>query len=235
MISFIGEWIKHIVLLILMATFLDLILPNSSMRKYVKLVVGFLLILLILSPILHLFRYDQERLFLKIDQMMQEDNKPLSLQLNREKEKLEELQEDAIFKEVSQKWSEEIKNSVENKFQLAVQHITLELETKEDGASIKELKLQVEEKTNSGAEEKKESTKDVSNSSQVREMDSVQTVEPVKSVEPVNIQISESSKKVEEDGKLSVQQKKIEEQVLAYLVDEWNISVDKIYFSWTRR
>jgi stage III sporulation protein AF len=226
MISFIGEWIKHIVLLILMATFLDLILPNSSMRKYVKLVVGFLLILLILSPILHLFQYDQERLFLKIDQMMQKENKPLNLQLEREKGKLEKLQEDAIFKEVSEQWSEEIKTGVENKFQLAVQHITLEMETKEDSVSIKELKLQVEEKASAGAEEQKENTRKVSSSSQARE------VEPV---QPVNIQITDSSKKPEKDEELSVQQKKIQEEVLAYLVDEWNISVDKIYFSWTRR
>jgi stage III sporulation protein AF len=225
MISFIGEWIKHIVLLILMATFLDLILPNSSMRKYVKLVVGFLLILLILTPILHLFKYDQDRLFQKIDQMMQEENKPLTLQLEREKGKLKKQQEEAIFNEVSEKWSEEIKTGVESEFQLTVQHITLEMETKEDGVSIKELRLQLEEE-NAIVEDKKENTRMVSSSSQVRE------VEPV---QPVNIHITNSSKKLEQDEKLSVQQKKIQEEVLAYLVEQWNISVDKIYFSWTRR
>jgi stage III sporulation protein AF len=222
MMAFIGEWIKHIVLLILMATFLDLILPNSNMRKYVKLVVGFLLILLILSPILQLFRYDQERLYLSIERMMQEDNKPLNLEVEREKGRIEEMQEEAIFNEVSEKWSAEIKAGIEDKFQLAVQHITLELKTKEDAVSIQGLTLQVEEMLKGEAKNAQE----VSISPKVRE---------VELVKPVNIQINDSSRKQEEDSRLSVPQKKIQEEVLAYLVDEWNISVDKIYILWARR
>ncbi|WP_179107154.1 stage III sporulation protein AF [Sediminibacillus massiliensis] len=39
---------------------IDLILPNSSMKKYIKVVVGLLLILIFLQPLFHLFRSDFE-------------------------------------------------------------------------------------------------------------------------------------------------------------------------------
>lgn len=113
MMAYIGEWVKHIVLLILMATFLDLILPNSSMRKYVKLVVGFLLILLILSPILQLFKLDQDRLLLTIDQILEKKNRPLTLQMEQEQSRIKVGQDQAIIDEVIVKWSEEIKVGIE--------------------------------------------------------------------------------------------------------------------------
>jgi stage III sporulation protein AF len=221
MMSYIGEWIKHIVLLILMATFLDLILPNSSMRKYVKLVVGFLLILLILSPILKLFSYDQERLLLSLNEITQQEDRPLNLQVEREKEKIEEMQEQAVMSEVSEKWSREIKTGIESQFDLQVNQIGLGLESDDNGFYIQQLTLLVEQ----NSDEEGLNTKEASTSS--REME----VEPI---QPVIIRITDSGGKVEDQEKVSDEQKKIQEEVLAYLKDEWNISVDKISFSWTR-
>ena len=54
MIAFLSNWLKEIVLLILIATFIDLLLPNRSMERYVKLVMGLVIILAILAPIISL-------------------------------------------------------------------------------------------------------------------------------------------------------------------------------------
>jgi len=51
-------WLKKIILLVLLATFLDLLLPSGTYSKYVKLVMGLLILLALLSPILNLFRKD---------------------------------------------------------------------------------------------------------------------------------------------------------------------------------
>jgi stage III sporulation protein AF len=47
-------WVTNIILFILLATVIDMLLPNSSMQKYTKLVTGLLLIAIILTPILKL-------------------------------------------------------------------------------------------------------------------------------------------------------------------------------------
>lgn len=226
MMAYIGEWVKHIVLLILMATFLDLILPNSSMRKYVKLVVGFLLILLILSPILQLFKLDQDRLLLTIDQILEKKNRPLTLQMEQEQSRIKVGQDQAIIDEVIVKWSEEIKVGIEKDFDVVVQHVTLDLQRSGDQIDIHELTLQIEQIP------KKESESELGKDQEGKSPSTVKEVEPI---QPVMIQINDSRNKRKDQDMISDEQKKIEKEVLTYLNDEWNISVDKIYFAWTRR
>ncbi|MYL33517.1 stage III sporulation protein AF [Pontibacillus yanchengensis] len=61
--EFITEWVTQIILFLLLAFITDLILPTSSLRKYIKLVVGLLLILVFLQPVFQLFEVDVNRLF----------------------------------------------------------------------------------------------------------------------------------------------------------------------------
>ncbi|WP_053364060.1 stage III sporulation protein AF [Bacillus sp. FJAT-27251] len=58
--EFLKEWITNIILFILLATVIDMLLPNSSLQKYVKVVIGLLLISIILSPIMKIFSSDFE-------------------------------------------------------------------------------------------------------------------------------------------------------------------------------
>ncbi|MBS7530896.1 stage III sporulation protein AF [Hazenella sp. IB182353] len=67
MISWLSDWVQQIVLIVLIAGFVDLILPNTAMERYVKLVMGLLIILAILSPLLGLLgkEYDLSELALQ--------------------------------------------------------------------------------------------------------------------------------------------------------------------------
>ncbi|PLR85997.1 stage III sporulation protein AF [Bacillus canaveralius] len=58
--DFITEWITNIILFVLLATVLDMLLPNSNFQKYAKMVTGLLLIAIILTPILKFFSSDFE-------------------------------------------------------------------------------------------------------------------------------------------------------------------------------
>ena len=55
------NWITQIIIFILVATIIDLLIPNLSMGKYIKLVLGLILILILLSPIFSLFNLDFEQ------------------------------------------------------------------------------------------------------------------------------------------------------------------------------
>lgn len=58
--EFISAWITQIILFIIVATIIDLMVPDLSMKKYIKLVLGLVLILLLLQPIFSLFQLDFE-------------------------------------------------------------------------------------------------------------------------------------------------------------------------------
>ncbi|HLR80702.1 MAG TPA: stage III sporulation protein AF [Bacillota bacterium] len=52
------QWVTQIVIFILLATIIDLLIPAHSMKKYVKFVVGLILILIVMQPIFYLFQTD---------------------------------------------------------------------------------------------------------------------------------------------------------------------------------
>lgn len=74
--DFLKEWVTNIIIFILLATVLDMLLPNSSFQKYTKIVTGLILIAIILSPVMKLFNTDFETAIASIGQYNgQEDEK----------------------------------------------------------------------------------------------------------------------------------------------------------------
>ncbi|MBT2645899.1 stage III sporulation protein AF [Bacillus sp. ISL-34] len=58
--SFLAGWVSNIIIFVLLATVIDMLLPNSALQKYAKMVIGLLLIAIIITPILGLFNKDFE-------------------------------------------------------------------------------------------------------------------------------------------------------------------------------
>lgn len=54
------ELVSNIVAIVLLTTFLDLLLPSSSMQRFVKVVMGLFILVSLLNPILELLSRDQE-------------------------------------------------------------------------------------------------------------------------------------------------------------------------------
>lgn len=54
--EWLGSWLKSIVLVILLATFVDILLPSQTMQRYVKTVLSLFILLTLLSPLLSIFQ-----------------------------------------------------------------------------------------------------------------------------------------------------------------------------------
>lgn len=52
MIGMVTEWIKNIIYIVLFASFLELLLPNSSMQRFIRVIMGLLIMLAILNPVI---------------------------------------------------------------------------------------------------------------------------------------------------------------------------------------
>lgn len=63
--GWLGEWLRSVVAVILLAAFVDLFLPSNAMQRYVKAVISLIILLTLLTPVLQLL----ERKF-SVDQLL---------------------------------------------------------------------------------------------------------------------------------------------------------------------
>lgn len=56
MIAFVAVWVKNIVLVVLFAAFMELLLPSSSMQRFIRVIMGLFIMLTILNPALDIIQ-----------------------------------------------------------------------------------------------------------------------------------------------------------------------------------
>jgi stage III sporulation protein AF len=61
-VSAIINWVKNLIFIILFTALLEMFLPESNMGKYVRIVMGFFIISILLQPITAIFRQDYNQL-----------------------------------------------------------------------------------------------------------------------------------------------------------------------------
>lgn len=64
MINFLSSWAEQVILAVIIATILELILPNSKNKKYVQMVIGVYVLFNIISPII---KNEEKLVFSEID------------------------------------------------------------------------------------------------------------------------------------------------------------------------
>lgn len=58
MLNWLAVWLQQIIAVVLLAGFIDLLLPNKAMQRYVRLVAGLIVLLTILTPIIRVLQGD---------------------------------------------------------------------------------------------------------------------------------------------------------------------------------
>lgn len=71
MMDWLTEWLKQVILVILLAAFVDLLLPNQTMQRYVKTVVSLFILMVLLTPVFELFQrgWNVDRLMAQAEQV----------------------------------------------------------------------------------------------------------------------------------------------------------------------
>ncbi len=102
------NWIIMIVSVIIFASFIEMLLPNSSNRRYVNAVIGILIIIIILHPILNLIKYSTINLEEKI---LQIDNE-IELNTIKNRNKISDYQKSNILGLYKEQLSQQISNRI---------------------------------------------------------------------------------------------------------------------------
>ncbi|PLT29157.1 stage III sporulation protein AF [Peribacillus deserti] len=141
--QYLTGWVTNIILFILLATVIDLLLPNSTMQKYAKMVIGLLLIAIILSPILKLFSTDFEQVVSKALHTSQKQENIENLIEDKKKE-IQASQQAYILKQMAVQLKTDAKEELMNKYQMNVETVDLEakqVDTPEFPKDIKNIHL----------------------------------------------------------------------------------------------
>ncbi|WP_438448805.1 stage III sporulation protein AF [Gorillibacterium sp. sgz5001074] len=74
MMGWLSDWLKQVILIILLAAFVDLLLPNQTMQRYVKTVVSLFILMVLLTPVFELFQrgWDADKLLAEAERLQSE-------------------------------------------------------------------------------------------------------------------------------------------------------------------
>lgn len=102
--SMLSDWVIQIIIFIFIGTILELIIPNNSMKRYVHIVVGLILLLILVQPILYIFSINIPATLQEIEKsLFSQDELLLSSEKKLEEQKSEiQVEQDAyIWNEVT--------------------------------------------------------------------------------------------------------------------------------------
>jgi stage III sporulation protein AF len=144
MIEGIKIWIKNIVTVIILMSFLEILVPNGKIKKYLKLIFGFIVMLIILNPIINFINNNDElenEVFKISNELTKKEYSFINSNIeNKQIEQLASLYKNRI--------EEDIVFRVESKYDVRVTRVNVEIDssTEEKMGEIKGLELIVTEK-----------------------------------------------------------------------------------------
>ncbi len=128
--EFLIEWVTNIILFILLATVIDMLLPNTSMQKYTKMVTGLLLIAIILTPIFKLISKDFETAMAQIPSFQGPGEKNMENLIELQKKEIQASNHAYILETMAVQLEKGVEEELMEQFGLEIAKI--ELTTKND-------------------------------------------------------------------------------------------------------
>lgn len=211
MVELLGGWLKQIVILVLLATFMDLLLPNHTMERYVKLIMGLLIILAILSPVFQFLRDDLDLSSLisgNFEETREETTTSVKT-INQKGKDLSRKQDQLIHEQVEQDMAEAIQKDVEKEFKIGVIRSHVKTGEKKDRLYIRKVHLVIDPTMDRRTEKKNE-------------------IKPVEEVDTIHIDITEQKGVKRDDNKKPDRDKKWTGLLADYLKSSWKLDPDQV-------
>lgn len=125
--TIITEWVMQIIIFMLIGTIIELLLPNHSMKKYIHLVVGLLLLIILAKPILYLFQVDIVSQFNKFENVLFQSNEHFTETenlLEMQKKEIQAEQDAYIWNEVTSQLKNAANPTLEEEYEAQITDIS---------------------------------------------------------------------------------------------------------------
>ncbi|GBF11030.1 MAG: stage III sporulation protein AF [Tepidibacillus sp.] len=222
MIEWISSWLQNIILIVLLATFVDLLLPNSDLQKYSKMVLGLLIMLTILSPLLDLFsnQFSVTTLFQQLDQKAySKEDSVITMEGFNQSNQIPDTYQKNLVDNVEKIMKEYLKEQLEKRFNITVFDVNLEASIVNEVWTIQQVRLSIVEGQGKSEQNNKSNQNDAPNE--------------IENVKAVSIEI-EPSKNLTQSGLLeseksihSIENKQVNE-IIAFIQKEWGLQKEQI-------
>lgn len=116
----------NIVVFILLAMIVDMLLPNSSLKKYTKMVTGLLLIAIILTPLLKVASKDFDQLASSISNTDIVNKNKIDNLIESKKKEIQAVQHEYTLEQVGTDMKKEVKEELIERFGKDIQKIKVE-------------------------------------------------------------------------------------------------------------
>jgi stage III sporulation protein AF len=126
------EWAANILIFILFAMMIDLLLPSSNMQKYVKMVVGLILLLLMLSPVLELLSIHPDRLIASIIPERESQQEMMKNEIEMKKKEIQASQRAYILEQMAVQMKNQVDEELMKEYGLSVEDVSLQTKEKEN-------------------------------------------------------------------------------------------------------
>ena len=136
-------WITNIIVLILLATVLELLLPNSNMQRYVKMVIGLMLMAVILSPILTIFTKDFDSMLRSAALTDSTPDVRMENQIESKKSEIQASNAAYIEEQMAVQMKSQVEKELRDQFNLEITHVGLELKDAEGEKNIEQIAVTV--------------------------------------------------------------------------------------------
>lgn len=203
MVEWISTWAQGIIVAVIIATIIEMILPNGNCKKYIKVVIGIYILFTIVSPIIT---------------KVTGNNFNISEELNLDKF-YEEADSKSIYNELNENNSDNIKN-------IYIANLKTDIESKLKNKNYYVVSCEIEIENEETYEISKVNLtleKDINVQQNTEENNNV--VNTIAEVNEINIQISQNSENKDNKRNLTMYEKN---EVKEYLQETYDIKKENI-------
>lgn len=151
MLEWFRSWATGIVIAVIIATIIEMILPNSTSKKYIKIIIGIFIVYTIISPVIGSFKSEDLNNYIKVENYIQSSSN--ALQTNE----VSDNAQSSIKKIYSQNLQNDLKTKLKEKGYIS-NNINISI-SNDDKYNIERIDIKVDEKvTNSNQDEKQVKT-----------------------------------------------------------------------------
>ncbi len=151
MLEWFRSWATGIVIAVIIVTIIEMILPNSTSKKYIKIIIGIFIVYTIISPVIGSFKGEDLNNYIKVENYIQSNSNALKTN------EVSDNAQSSIKKIYAQNLQNDLKTKLKEKGYIS-NNINISI-SNDDKYNIERIDIKVDEKvTNSNQDEKQVKT-----------------------------------------------------------------------------
>jgi stage III sporulation protein AF len=134
-LGFLTEWITNIIVLVLLAGVIELLLPGNQFQSYIKMVIGLLILLAMLSPLFKLLNSDMDQVFQAMDLPAAAKENEIKNSIEKNKSEIQGAQRAYILEQMAVPMKEKVQEELNKTYELEI--VDLQIHTNSGTESLK--------------------------------------------------------------------------------------------------